>query len=314
MYDDGVEKLRSLSRKLVRELGMLQLDQDDSSETPAHWHALVEIDKDPNLTISKLGSLLLMSTSKISRLANSLRKKGLINFKGGADKREKYLLMTVAGKTAVQRINQFSENKIKGAFKFLNKSERSAILNAIDIYARALEKNRLLDSELKIATLPTSRIIRKQIVAMISDIQLNEFSIPITKETNLCLLKAEHTFYYNKSYNFWYAMDGKGQIVGSIGLNKLNAKYGEIKKFFVAKEYRGTGVAKKLMQTLVQAAQRHGFTKLFLGSADVLKVAHSFYEKYGFKKIDRAHLPAEFDLCTLDSVFYEGDVALLWKS
>lgn len=308
MKKEETEKLRYLSRKLVRELGMLQLDQSDSTITPGHWHALIEIEKDPGLTISKLGALLLMSISRISRLTTSLSKKGLIEFKAGLDKREKYLSLTATGQETVKNIDDFSENKIEGAFKFLKESDMVEIINAIDKYSNALEQSRLLGSDIKIATLSTSRVIRKQIISMISEIQTNEFSIPINKDTNTCILKAEHYFYYDNSYNFWYAVTDNGQIIGSIGLRKINNCCGEIKKFFVIKEYRGTGVAKKLMLTLINAALKHSFNKLYLGSVDILKAAHNFYEKYGFIKIVRSKLPKEFELCELDSVFYEAEV------
>lgn len=308
MKKEQIEKLRSLSRKLVRELGMLQLDHSDSSITPGHWHALIEIEKDPGLTISKLGALLLMSISRVSRLTTSLSKKGLIEFKEGLDKREKYLYLTAEGQATVKSIDDFSEEKIEGAFKFLQESEMVEIINAIDKYSNALEQNRLLGSDIKIATLSTSRVIRKQIMNMISEIQENEFHIPINKDTNICILKAEHYFYYDNSYNFWYAVADNGQIIGSLGLRKINDCCGEIKKFFVIKEYRGTGVAKKLMLTLLNASLKHSFNKLYLGSVDILKAAHNFYEKYGFIKIARSKLPKEFELCELDSVFYVGEV------
>ncbi len=310
---EEIEKLRYLSRKLVRELGMLQVDSSDSTITPGHWHVLIEVDKDPGLTVSKLGVLLLISTSKASRLTSFLHKKGLIEFKEGADRREKYLHVTAAGKAAIKTIDDFSESKIEGAFKYLKESEMVGIINAIDKYSNALEKNRLSGSDVKIATLPTSRVIRKQIMSMISDIQKNEFSIPINQGTNICILKAENYFYYNNSYNFWYAVADDGQIIGSVGLNRINKNAGEIKKFFVIKEYRGTGVARKLMSTLVNAAIKHGFKEIFLGTVDILKAAHNFYQKYGFVKISKDELPEEFELCELDSVFCKGEVAEIRK-
>lgn len=308
MKKQEIETLRYLSRKLVRELGMLQLDHSDSTVTPGHWHALIEIDKTPGLTISQLGVLLLMSISRVSRLITSLSKKGLIELKKGVDKREKYLYVTAAGKETIKDIDAFSEGKIEGAFKFLKEPEMIEIITAIDKYSTALEQNRLLGSDVKISTLSTSRVIRKQIMGMIAEIQQNEFSIPINKDTNICILKAEHCFYYDHSYNFWYAVTSNGHIIGSIGLKKTNNSCGEIKKFFVIKEYRGTGVAKKLMSTLVKAALKHTFKELSLGSVDTLKAAHRFYEKYGFTNINRSDLPNEFEICELDSVFYTGNV------
>ena len=314
MFEEKIDNLRYFSRKLVRELGMLELDSNDPNITPGHWHALIEIDKDSNLTVTKLGNLLLISNTRISRLTTYLYKRGLITYKKGLnDKREKYLTVTSLGKATIKDINAFSENKIKGAFKFLKESEMIEITNAIYKYSIALEQNRSMTPNIKIATLSTSRMIRKQIINIISEIQRNEFSISIDEKTNISILKAEQYFHYNNSCNFWYAIADDGQIIGGIGLRKINQDYGEIKKFFVIKAYRGTGVAKQLFSTLTHAAYKHGFKKLFLGTVDNLKAAHKFYEKYGFIKIGPTKLPIDFEVCELDSVFYKSDVEDLYK-
>lgn len=306
MKKEKIEQLRHLSRKLIRELGILQLDQSDAHATPSHWHALIEIDKDPSITISKLGNLLLMSAPKVSRLTKSLAKEELIELRTGQDRREKYLYLTAPGKTAVAKIDDFSRSKIQDAFEFLNDADMTKIIDSIDKYSAALEKSRLLKEQVKIATLPTSRTIRKQIINMIADIQKGEFSIPITDETNACILKAEQDFYYNHSYNFWYALDNEGKIIGSIGLKKIDANKGEIKKFFVAAGYRGKGVAQKLMTTLLNAANKHGFQSLFLGTVDKLEAAQKFYSRHGFERIERSALPHNFEVCPVDSVFFQG--------
>ncbi len=313
MKQEQIEQLRYLSRKLVRELGILQLDNADYSVSPGHWHALIEIDKEPGMTISKLGNSLLMRASKISRICNSLLKNGLIEIKAGPDKREKFLHITKAGKNAVTNIDDFSRTKIEGAYQFLKDSDMHDIINSIEKYSNALEKNRLFSNQIKISTLSTSRLIRKQIISMISEIQKEEFAIPITQDTNICILKAEQTFYYNHSCNFWYAVNEEGKIIGSIGLKKINKTKGEIKKFFVLKDYRGKGIAHKLMNVLANAALKHGFKSLYLGTVDTLKAAHKFYTKYGFRKLNYKSLPKEFELCELDSVFFECKIDDLIK-
>lgn len=308
MKNNPIEQLRQHSRKLIRELGMLELDNTNPQETPGSWHALIEIAKTPGITISQLGHLLLLSSSSMSRLIKSLVKVDLIEFKMGNDKREKYLYLTTKGKAEVKKIDAFSQSKIKGAFDFLNDKDILQITESIAKYADALEKSRLMTEQVKIATLPTSRTIRKQIMNMIADIQKNEFAVPITEKTNISVLKAEEHFYFNNSYNFWYAMDDEGKIIGSIGLRKLDDRYGEIKKCFVAKSHRGKGVAQKLMDTLIKAAQKHQFEFLVLGSVHNLHGAHQFYRKYGFEEIKVQDLPKSFERCHLDTVFMQGRI------
>ena len=74
MNKSRMDKLRIVSRKLVRELGMLQLNSILSGQTPQNCHALLEIEKQPGLTISELGSLLLLSVSTMSRITSYLEK------------------------------------------------------------------------------------------------------------------------------------------------------------------------------------------------------------------------------------------------
>jgi DNA-binding MarR family transcriptional regulator/N-acetylglutamate synthase-like GNAT family acetyltransferase len=287
---------------------MLQINQGDSKVTPGHWHALIEVSKQPEITISQLGHLLLITTSTASRIVKALAKDGLLRLTDGKDKREKHLHLTEAGVTEIKKIDAFSEAKIKGAFELLTDQEITQIIQAIATYGKALEESRSIREGIKIKTLSTSRVIRKQIVTMIENIQRNEFSIPITSKINLCVLKAEKDFYCNNSYNFWYAIDTNGGIIGSIGLKKVNVHCGEIKKLFVVKEYRNKGVAQKLMGVLLKAASRHKFDVLVLGTVDKLQAAQKFYIKCGFTRIGQKDLPSEFEICPLDTVFFKAKV------
>jgi DNA-binding MarR family transcriptional regulator/N-acetylglutamate synthase-like GNAT family acetyltransferase len=308
MKKETIDVLRHVSRKLIRELGMLQLNSAHLKKTPQHWHALIEIGKEPGITISKLGNLLLLSVSATSRLVNALIDYDLVGFKEGADKREKYLHVTKKGQIELENIDEFSNSKIKGAFEFLTEDDQTHIITAIQKYGEALEKSRLLREQVKIHTLSTSRTIRKQIIAMIEDIQKGEFLLPITDDINVGILRTEEEFYYNNSYNFWYAVDQQGTIIGSIGLKKIDSHNAEIKKLFVAQTYRGKGVAQKLLSTLVKAATKHKFDGLYLGTVDKLKAAQGFYKKYGFTQITKQQLPPEFNLCPIDTVFFKVSV------
>ncbi len=308
---ESISKLRQVSRKLIRELGMLQLNSNHSGQTPQNWHALIEIAKTPGMTISELSNLLLLSISSMSRIVSYLDKESYISISYGADKREKRLTITEKGLAEIKVIDEYSNIKIKGAFDFLNDDDQDSIIKSIEKYGNALEKSRKLKEGVKIRKLSTSRTIRKQIIHMIENIQKNEFNIPITDKENISILKAEEAFYFNKSYNFWYAVNEEGEIVGSIGLSKIDERNGELKKLFVAQPYRGKGIAQELMKELVRAAEKHGFTHLYLSTVDVLKGAAKFYEKCGFQKINKNQVPQGFKGSVVDTDFYVGSVNTL---
>ena len=309
MKNERINELRHYSRKLVRELGMLQLNKNHLKQTPQHWHTLIEISKEPGITVSQLGHMLLLSTSQMSRIVNALLKADFIYSKDGIDKREKYFYLTEKGQQEMNNIDTFSNAKIKGAFEYLTQDDQDQIIAAIQKYSQAIEKSRLVLEQVKILTLSTARPIRKQIVSMIENIQKNEFQIPVTDEINAGVLRAEDEYYYNNSYNFWYAIDNDGAVIGSVGLKMLDDNNAEIKKFFVAKPYRGKEVAQKLMKTLIKSANKHGFNHLFLGTVDILHAAHRFYDKYGFSRIDKQKLHSKFEICPVDTVFFKMKIA-----
>ncbi|MBY0500568.1 MAG: helix-turn-helix domain-containing GNAT family N-acetyltransferase [Alphaproteobacteria bacterium] len=303
-----ISSLRRESRKLVREWGLLQLNQSLRGQIPSHCHALIEIGQTPGITVTALSRLLLLSPSAMSRIIDSLEERKLIKAMEGMDKREKSLEITQIGLEEIKKIDTFSNPRIIGALDYLTDEEQKLILEAIAKYADALEKSRLQRDSIKIHTLSTSRAIRQQVVHMIETVQVDEFSIPITPDINACIFKAEEDFSYNNRCHFWYATDEAGVIVGSVGLKRIKEGCGEVKKFFVHKNYRGKGIAHKLMKKMVQAARKNKFEYLYLGTVPLLRVALSFYTKAGFESISKKDLPKEFELCPLDSVFFKGRV------
>lgn len=302
-----IDELRQNARKLVRELGILNLNASDK-RAPQHWHTLIEIANNPNITTTKIRNLLLLSSSSMSRIVNTLLKDKLISFTYGVDKREKYLQITQKGLMELKQIDDFSTIKIKGAMEFLNEPELIQIIDSLRKYADALEQSRVSREQIKIHTLSTSRAIRKQIIHMIENIQKKEFNLPINDEINAGILFAEKEYYYNGSYNFWFAVDHLGKVIGSIGLKRIDNKTAEIKKFFVVKEHRGKGTAIKLFDKLLKSAMKHKFKILYLGTVDILKAAQSFYEKFGFDRINENELPKQFDKCPIDSCFFKVNV------
>jgi GNAT superfamily N-acetyltransferase len=60
----------------------------------------------------------------------------------------------------------------------------------------------------------------------------------------------------------------------------------EVKRVFVREEYRGAGLAKKLMEELENQAKKRGYTKLILETGIQLPGAMAFYKKIGYSVIE----------------------------
>jgi carbonic anhydrase len=88
--------------------------------------------------------------------------------------------------------------------------------------------------------------------------------------------------------------------VGCVALRPLDDRSAEVKRMYVDDAWRGRGVGRALMETLVAAARERGYATLRLGTLDDMKVAQRLYESLGFRPIER-YRPDEL----VDTLFYE---------
>ncbi|MGH2873051.1 MAG: GNAT family N-acetyltransferase [Solirubrobacteraceae bacterium] len=79
----------------------------------------------------------------------------------------------------------------------------------------------------------------------------------------------------------------EGRLVGMGGLELQTERVGELKRFFVAPEHRGTGVADAILNALADHAQARGLEVLRLETGDKQQAAIAFYRRHGFADIPR---------------------------
>lgn len=86
---------------------------------------------------------------------------------------------------------------------------------------------------------------------------------------------------------FWSAWEGT-TLVGCAALKRLNAHHAEIKSMRTAGTHRRKGVAARLLQHLLDEAQRRLFQRVSLetGSMAAFEPARCLYEKFGFRYCD----------------------------
>ena len=90
-----------------------------------------------------------------------------------------------------------------------------------------------------------------------------------------------------------------GQLVGVGGLELSGGGTAELKRFFVTREHRGTGVADALMAALLDFAAKHHVGVLRLETGDKQQAAVAFYRRHGFTEIPRfgPYLASETSVC-----------------
>ena len=79
----------------------------------------------------------------------------------------------------------------------------------------------------------------------------------------------------------WY----NGQMIGGVGLRKLETKVCELKRLFVYDKFKRKGIGRLLCAKLIKEATNLGFEKMRLDTLGRMEEAINLYESLGFKII-----------------------------
>lgn len=79
--------------------------------------------------------------------------------------------------------------------------------------------------------------------------------------------------------------EDRGAAVGCIGLRRFADHVGEIKRLYVTPEGRGRGVGRFLVEGVLAAAKRLGYSRLVLDTLPSMKDAQNLYASLGFTRI-----------------------------
>ena len=94
--------------------------------------------------------------------------------------------------------------------------------------------------------------------------------------------------YGEPEMRYWVAEDHAGRILGGAGFGPLPGEEGvcELQKMYTLPEARGTGIAHRLVETVLQHAADH-YAMCYLETFGNMSRAQSFYRKHGFEQTDQ---------------------------
>lgn len=94
---------------------------------------------------------------------------------------------------------------------------------------------------------------------------------------------------YQAENEIYFVVEADGIILGGCGIGNLidsEFKICELQKMYLAKEARGKGIAKELMQKCLAFAKQVGYDKCYIETLPFMKDAQKLYVKSGFAYID----------------------------
>jgi putative acetyltransferase len=83
---------------------------------------------------------------------------------------------------------------------------------------------------------------------------------------------------------FWVVENANG-IIGSFGIESRGVSDTELRRMYLDEGYRGSGIARRMLDCAEAEARSLGFTKMIVSTARIQKAADRFYRKSGFQQI-----------------------------
>lgn len=83
---------------------------------------------------------------------------------------------------------------------------------------------------------------------------------------------------------FWSVWEDN-ELLGCGALKELDCRHGEVKSMRTATSHLRKGVAKRMIEHIIEEAERRGYTRLSLetGSMNAFEPARKLYESFGFE-------------------------------
>lgn len=122
----------------------------------------------------------------------------------------------------------------------------------------------------------------KEAKELMIDISVNEYGF---KEFEEAFFKSDYDKFQKSGGNFWLVLDKNKKVIGTMALEKKGT-LGCLSGVYLRKEYRGKGIAQRLLENAIIYAKDKKMEEIILGTYEKFSRAIKFYEKNKFIRVN----------------------------
>jgi putative acetyltransferase len=268
---------------MVRQLGLLSGGHGSAGSSLSECHVLTELAGESPLTVTELADCLALDKSTMSRTVGRLGRRGLVAAAAkAADKRVKLIRLTQKGRSTVRRIDRQADRQVVGALELLAPAEREAVVQGLELYARALARSR---AQHDFTVRPIRRSDNAVLARLIRGV-MDEYGIA----DDVCAgqgseVDAMYHAYQDDRAAYLVVVRGR-RVLGGGGIGPLagaDTSVCELRKMYFLPELRGLGLGRKVLELLLDRARALGYRQCYLETSDPMVEARQLYERLGFR-------------------------------
>ena len=281
-----VDSVRAFNRFYTRRIGVLPEGYLGSPYTLAEARLLYELAQAEDLTATALGRDLAIDPGYLSRLLQSLKRRGLAQSRRAPqDARRGLLSLTEKGRKAFALLNSRSRDEMSALLSPLSAARRARLVGAMKTIQA------LLGSKRKGAPSVTLRAHRPGdmgwVVQRHGAIYFDEYGWDERFEALVAGIVADFVRNFDPRMERCWIAELDGEPVGSVFVVKQSPTVAKLRLLIVEPHARGLGLGKRLVQECMAFARASGYRKLVLWTQANLAAARGIYRSLGFRRTKR---------------------------
>ena len=277
MVDDPVTTLRRFNRSWSQRVGVLDESFLGSGRPLGPSRLLFEL-RGGGSSVRELRERMDLDSGYLSRLLRQLEGEGLISVSPDpADARRRIATLTQRGVAAQQDLDDRSDALAHGLVDALSERQRVRLADCLDQADRLV---RAATVSLDLVD-PASEHARTAVAAY-----FRELDETFDGGFDVAAGAADEQTLGGATGRFLVAVSG-GVVVGCGGLQSLSDDIGEIKRMWVHRDWRGLGLAGRLLRRLEEESAALGHRVVRLDTNSSLADAMAMYRAAGYVEIPR---------------------------
>ncbi len=278
-----IDQVRRFNRFYTRRIGALREGLLGSPHPLPEARLLYELGQRRRCSASELGADLDLDAGYLSRLLQSLRKRGLVEGKRSAqDARRSVLSLTARGRKAFSLLDSRSREEVAGMLATLPGAAQERLVEAMHTVESLLREER-----------QPPRITLRQhrpgdlgwVVHRHGALYAQEYGWDERFEALVAGIVAQFVQRCDPLRERCWIAELDGKPVGSVFLVKQGKATAKLRLLLVEPEARGLGIGRRLVQECMRFAREKGYRRLVLWTQSNLDAARAIYRSAGFSRV-----------------------------
>ena len=220
-----------------------------------------------------------LDSGYLSRLLRGLEDEGLVEVRPDpADQRRRLVVPTAAGRRAIDRLEDRSEERAAELVGPLGPAQRRRLSEALATAERLIRAATISVERVDVSSVEAVAAVRRYFTEL--DERFPDGFDPGDAATTDAagMAPPRGAFLVGR-------VDGTAVACG--GIQPHTKAIGEIKRMWVDREWRGYGLGARMLRALEDEAGRLGYVEVYLDTNSTLVEAIAMYERSGYRAIER---------------------------